>query len=90
MKPIAYYYELANTIDRYTREYSNWTSHISFDKPNVPEGSIRNFKELYEKPNNLIDVSKALADESFKNMLGDKGHLIDDVYHAIKVFNNGS
>lgn len=31
----------------------------------------------------LLDAAKALADEAFQNMVGGKGHLIDDVYDAI-------
>lgn len=45
-EPDAYEYELATVI----REgvYSGWKIHLSKDKPNVPEGSVRNLVPLYK------------------------------------------
>lgn len=46
-EPVAYAYELASYYDPRTREYSCWEPRLSFHKPNVPEGSIRNLRPLY-------------------------------------------
>lgn len=44
-EPVAWSYELAGAISN--REYCAWQSHLSWNKPNVPEGSIRNLKALF-------------------------------------------
>lgn len=46
--PKAWYYELAQRYDSTTKEYSEWKYEVSLTKPNVPDGSIRNVKPLYE------------------------------------------
>lgn len=43
----AYAYELATHRDATTGEYGGWEPRLSFERPNVPEGSIRNLEELY-------------------------------------------
>lgn len=48
-KPIAWYYELAACYLPETKKYVNFNPRLSFNKPNVPKGSIRNLKPLYEK-----------------------------------------
>lgn len=45
-KPFAWYYELGHKIKG--KEYDHWVKHLSFEKPNVPESSIRNLKPLYD------------------------------------------
>jgi Ethanolamine utilization protein EutJ (predicted chaperonin) len=44
--PFAYSYELAQTVR--DGVYSDFRAFFSVAKPNVPEGSIRNLKPLYE------------------------------------------
>lgn len=48
-QPTAWVYELANSYNNQTDEYSGWNRYISFRKPNVPEKSIRNLKPLYTR-----------------------------------------
>lgn len=44
-KPVAWVFELANRWQGGV--YSEWSQpQLSFNKPNVPEGSIRNLKAL--------------------------------------------
>lgn len=47
-KPLAWSYELA-TLKLHDGQYGGWKAHLSRDKPNVPEGSIRNLKPLCEQ-----------------------------------------
>lgn len=46
--PIAWYYELAKYIN-FDGTYANFSICLSFEKPNVPEGSIRKLTPLYSK-----------------------------------------
>lgn len=43
--PIAYYYELATTLDS-DGAYGTFEQRLGFDKPNVPEGAVRNLTAL--------------------------------------------
>lgn len=46
-QPVAWSFELATVRDRETGEYSSWGEpRLSFTKPCVPEGSIRNLTAL--------------------------------------------
>lgn len=46
-RTIAWVFELAQTFDRETSKYSNWSDpQLSFGKPCVPEGAIRNLRPL--------------------------------------------
>lgn len=47
-KPLAYYYELS-TYKTSDGKYVNFAMCLSFEKPNVPEESIRNLKPLFTK-----------------------------------------
>lgn len=46
VEPCAYEYELATVIRNGV--YSGWKIHLTKDKPNVPEGSVRNLTPLYK------------------------------------------
>jgi hypothetical protein len=47
-EPVAWVFELAKYYNKDTREYSVWGEpQLSFTKPCVPEGSIRNLRALY-------------------------------------------
>ena len=47
---MAWRYELARRYDGYPARYSDWgPPQLSFEKPNVPEGSIRNLTPLYAR-----------------------------------------
>lgn len=47
-EPVAWSYELAGSYSTITGEYSNWMEpRLSFTKPNVPVGSIRNLVALW-------------------------------------------
>lgn len=54
-RPVAWMYEFAMAYDRQTGIYSDWQRHLSFDKPNVPPGSIRNLIALDARLNALED-----------------------------------
>lgn len=41
--------ELATLFNKTTKIYSGWKISLSLDKPNVPEGSIRNLKHLVKE-----------------------------------------
>lgn len=45
-EPVLWQYELAHSIDN-KGNYFNWQLHRSKEKPNVPEGSIKNLIPLY-------------------------------------------
>lgn len=48
MKPVAWVFELAKSIDPETGEYCNFGKpQLSFTEPYVPEGSIRNKRPLF-------------------------------------------
>jgi hypothetical protein len=48
-EPVAWAYELAYTVIE-GRYYDRWYKEISYFKPCVPEGSIRNLRPLYAHP----------------------------------------
>lgn len=47
---IAWSYELATQRDNETGEYLGWSRRLSWDKPNTPEGSMRNLRALAAEP----------------------------------------
>ena len=51
-EPVAWMFELARSIDHSKPEgekYCDWgPPQLSFDRPNVPKGSIRNLTPLYK------------------------------------------
>jgi hypothetical protein len=47
-KPIAWYYELAKSVTT-DGIYSGWYHCLTFEKPQVPDQSIRNLTPLYSK-----------------------------------------
>lgn len=48
---IGYVFELSRAYNQKTGEYCNWgPRQFSFEKPNVPPGSIRNLHPVYELP----------------------------------------
>lgn len=53
VEPVAWSYELATHIQGGVtgdKQYTSFEARISLDKPNVPEGSIRNLRPLYTSP----------------------------------------
>jgi len=47
-EPVAWSYELAGTLLA-DGQYGNWRPYLTWSKPNVPEGAIRNLKALCER-----------------------------------------
>lgn len=45
--PVAWSYELANCYNKETERWDQWKAHVAFQKPCVPENSIRNLQPLY-------------------------------------------
>lgn len=48
-EPVAFSYELATTRSG-DGEYIHWSPRLSYSMPDVPEGSIRNLRWLYDAP----------------------------------------
>jgi hypothetical protein len=46
VQAVAYYFELATRIKYGV--YSNWSPQLNLCPPNVPEGSVRNLKPLFD------------------------------------------
>ena len=47
VEPVAYSYELAHSRCNQSGDYCDWHKRLSFTKPSVPLGSIRNLVPLY-------------------------------------------
>lgn len=61
-EPVAWTYELAHCCSG--GEYGCWQSHLSRDKPNVPNGSIRDLIPLYELPEpGVMTSTEATCDQ---------------------------
>src|SRR5258707_13704342 len=65
---VAWAYELATQKDSETGEYRGWVRRLSRDRPNTPEGSMRNLRALYAAPpahplrgRGLAAVEKAIS-----------------------------
>lgn len=63
-EPVAWVYELARAINS-KGEYSFWEERLTFYKPNVPSGSIRNLRPLYfttpTPQQEVFDAREAIA-----------------------------
>ena len=100
-EPVAYVFELARAINTTTREYCDWGKpQLSFSKPCVPPGSIRNLTALYATPPapqpepaaDLVERAKAVVNNwlRYGETLGAeklfKGVNFDELSTAITAF----
>lgn len=74
--PVAFIYEIANTINMHTREYSNYQWEVSFVRPSIKPPLLRNLTELYAlTPDQLhmLQSAKHEAAESESEDLSEAG-----------------
>lgn len=70
-KPVAWMFELANTYDRATGEYGGWGEvQLSFIKPSVTPGSIRNLTPLYEVSRETIEKFETQVIQEIDEYIG--------------------